>query len=100
MWEKISRIALNNLNFTAQSANEAKITNCAHCEFSTASPAEMLEHLYATHRHLLDRKFCERCGKNFKRSDTLKRHMEVHLDLREKCPMENCGMMVRRLSRY
>ena len=60
----------------------------------------MLEHLYATHRHLLDRKFCERCGKNFKRSDTLKRHMEVHLDVREKCPMENCGMMVRRLSRF
>ena len=91
--------ALNKLNLTAQAAAKGKVTNCVHCEYGTVSPAEMLEHLYATHRHLLDGKFCERCGKNFKRSDTLKSHMEVHLDLREKCPMENCGMMVRNLRR-
>ena len=84
----------------ASKIEEIKVTGCVHCDFASASPSEMLEHIYSNHRHILARKFCERCGKNFKATDSLKRHMKMHLDIREKCPLENCGMMIRDLQRY
>ena len=84
----------------ASKTEEIKVTGCVHCDFASASPSEMLEHIYSNHRHILARKFCERCGKNFKATDSLKRHMKMHLDIREKCPLENCGMMIRDLQRY
>ena len=76
-----------------------KIIKCAHCEFASDSDKNMLEHLYSLHKHFLVGKFCEICGKNFKRSDTLKKHKLVHLGLREKCPVEDCGQMVRNLDK-
>ena len=84
----------------AQEATEVKAIKCAHCtEFASASPKQMLEHLYSLHKHLLGGKFCELCGKNFKRSDTLKKHKLVHLGLREQCPIETCARMVRDLDK-
>ena len=83
----------------ASKAEEVKATTCVHCDFASTSPSDMLEHIYSNHRHILSKKFCERCGKNFKATDSLKRHMAVHLDIRTKCPLESCGMMVRDLQR-
>ena len=83
----------------ARKTTEVKAIKCAHCEFASESGKQMLEHLYSLHKHLLVGKFCELCGKNFKRSDTLKKHKLVHLGLREKCPVEDCGQMVRNLDK-
>ena len=49
----------------ASKAEEEKVTTCAHCDFSSASNSEMLEHIYSSHRNILGRKFCVSIQKKF-----------------------------------